>query len=142
MVGAAGGRFLAACLAVGVTLPGLVGSCGDSKKKKQHFPDSQLACLKKAGLKPGTFKTAEADKYGANACVKGEIGDLSALLCRFESEAKAKEAEDKLLKFVGTAVTGVARPHGRHAIVVSDPGKKDLRGKTINKVLEAAKGCL
>ena len=58
-------------------------ACGDGDKAaRKGFPAASLGCLKKADLKVEDVKTADAEAYGATACVKGALRGLKLLLCK------------------------------------------------------------
>lgn len=132
------GRALLGML-LGGALLGAPG-CGGKGKAKEPFPKPILARFEKAKLKVGEWKAVEkADVYGAARCHAGTVGEVSVLLCEYDSAEKAEAASEKRLSFVGTAVTAAQRLDGKVALVVADPDKKDLRGVTIQAVLQAFK---
>jgi hypothetical protein len=112
-------------------------ACSKDKdsSKSEPFPAAVLAKLGKKGLKVGEFKTADAKRYKAKECVEGEIEGLDILLCRFEDEKAAKNAEARLLRFTGKALSGAVRYKDSTAMVVADNKKTDIKGKTINRLL-------
>jgi hypothetical protein len=114
--------------------------CDDKATAKGPFPKPILARFGKAKLKVGDFKKVDKpETYGASQCHEGPVGVVSVLLCEYPSSAKAEEAGDRRISFVGQAVTGAQRLDGKVALVVADRDKKDLRGLAIQAVLKAFK---
>jgi hypothetical protein len=101
------------------------------------FPGPLLGRLKVVGLETQGFVAATPEPYGAAACVRGIVSGLDLLLCRYATPAAASAAEERLLAFVGDAVTGVGRAFGAFGLAVADRQKVDLKGQTITKLLEA-----
>ncbi len=122
-----------------------VASCGSSKsgKKKRgegaEFAPELLDNFKAKGLERSKFQEVNPAPYGAGACTSGQVEGLAVLICQYESAAKAKASESKLLGFVQGAVTGLVRTRGDIGMVVADPDKMDLRGKNIAKIIKAFK---
>lgn len=124
---------LATCL---VVIPG----CDGKSKENGPFPGPILARLKGAKLPVGEFqKVDKPERYGAQECQEGIVGELAVLLCQYETAEGAAKAENKRLSFVGKAVTGAERVDGRVALVVSDRDRKDLKGARIQAILKAFK---
>lgn len=116
--------------------------CGEKSRPKadENFHKPALERLAKAKLKVGEFSAVDKpETYGALGCRLGTVAALPVLLCQYASESEVKAAAEKRLAFVGEAVTGAERVDGRVVLVVSDPDKKDLRGVTIQAVLNAFK---
>ena len=135
-----GARWILAALAI-LLFP---AGCGEKPKTKADdtFHKPVVEKLAKAKLKVGDWKlVAKPETYGASACREGLVSELVVLLCKYESpeKAAAAAAAEKRLAFVGRAVSGAERVDGRLVLVVSDRDKKDLRGTTIQAIIQAFK---
>ena len=115
--------------------PGLTG-CGKKEKRPSKFPDRTLYDLKVKGVKSTTFTKTDPTPYGAEQCFEGQVEGLAVLLCRFADTDGAKQGEEKLLRYVDGAITGLVRTNGNKALVVADPDKMDLRGQRIAKIAQ------
>jgi hypothetical protein len=125
-------------LVAGLVTTLALGACGDDKSGKSGaFPGSEMAKFVKAGFKAGKLESIKPGPYSAHQCSHGKVGGLKVLLCRYGSAEEAKKAEAKLLRFVGASVTGAVRIRGKIAFAVADSDKTDLRGKKINRLLQA-----
>jgi hypothetical protein len=110
---------------------------GAPAAKSDGFHEPILASLSKAGFKVGVFEQTAARPYQAKACVQGEVEGLDVLLCTFDNEQRARAEERGFQQFFGTATTGAARQRGLTTLAVADRKNVDLKGKQINKLLQA-----
>ena len=133
-------RRLALVLAAG--LVAALAGCGTKRATKDAppapkappFEETILARIKNDGLTAGSFAATGADAYGAVRCVRGPVEKLDVLLCQYPDEAAAKAAEQRLLGFVASAVSGATRRSGAVAMAVADRDKADLPGKQIARL--------
>lgn len=139
MVGRSAQRRLSGRWTVLVAALALTG-CGKDKGASGPFPKPALARFRSAKLEVGTFKpVAKPARYGAKECHEGTVSGLAVLLCKYADQAALARADAKRLTFVGRAVTGAQRVDGLEVLVVADPDKLDLRGKHIQRLLQAFK---
>ncbi len=131
-------RACATVVLVAAWVVTLAAGCDD--KAKGPFPKPVLARLKKADLKPSGFKALDKPKtYGAKRCQVGTVNELAVLICEYESKEALAKSQKRRYRFLKGAVTGAQRADGKIAMVVADRDKKDLRGKTVQRILQAFK---
>jgi len=118
----------------------LLAGCGKDKGSSGPFPKPEQARFRSAGLEVGAFEPVDKpERYGANKCYEGTVSGLAVLLCRYSNAAALARSDAKRLTFVGRAVTGAQRVDGLKVLVVADRDRKDLRGKHIQRLLQAFK---
>jgi hypothetical protein len=94
--------------------------------------DDVIAAWQKAGLQTSSFTAVTVEL--AKDCASGTVNNLDVLICVYASEAEAKAAQDRALKWVGD-YTGASKAQGPVLIAVADRRKADPSGRTIHQVL-------
>ena len=98
-------------------------------------PDDVLDAWKAAGESPSGFSDV-GEKLPGGKCHAGKVSGLDATVCVFDSEEKAKAAEDAGWKLVGNTV-GSSVASGKTVLVIADPRKEDPSGRRINTLVKA-----
>lgn len=94
--------------------------------------DGVVAAWKKGGLEPSPLTVAKVD-VGSD-CRSGTVNKIDVLVCTFQNDQAATEAEDKGLAWIGDH-TGATKVVATTLIVVADRRKADPSGRTINQLI-------
>lgn len=93
-----------------------------------------LSAWKTAGIEAiDLAKADESSSINAGECMKGTAAGLHVLLCAYKDALAADSAKETGLTTIG-ANTGTALVRDRYLLVVADPDKVDVHGKTLNKM--------
>lgn len=117
------GLAIAASLAMGM-------SCSDGGAADFALADTQwMSALGKVELEP----SSDAQQIGQGDCRTGTVAGLHVDLCHFKDAVSADAGREAGLAKIGSH-TGAAIVRKQTLLVVSDPDKVDVHGKTINKL--------
>ncbi|WP_342381893.1 hypothetical protein NVS55_07725 [Myxococcus stipitatus] len=97
--------------------------------------DDVVAAWKAAGESPSAFADV-GEKLPGGKCQAGKVSGLDATVCVFESQEKARQAEEGGWKLVGNSV-GAAAVSGKMVLVVADSRKEDPSGRRLNALVKA-----
>lgn len=111
---------------------GLAAACGsDSAKAAPDNAEAVFGAWTKAGLEVSEHAPLEKHDLGDARCVSGQVAKVETVVCTYASAEAATKARDAGLQRVGQH-TGASLARGTLLLIVTDRGKADPDGKTIN----------
>ena len=119
------GLAMVASLAMGA-------SCSDGDADFAKAETAWMRSLGKVELAP----SSEEERIGEGDCRTGTVAGLHVDLCQFKDAVSADAAREAGLDKIGKN-TGAAIVRKRVLLVVSDPDKVDVHGKTINELTKS-----
>jgi len=125
-------------LLVGLVLmiPGLSAGCRRPHVEGTVATDTILKAWRSAGFDTQSVRNVEPDAWSAGACSRGLVSGLDVLICEYASDEAAGVGDQKInadWEQEGISTALLART-SKTVLAISDRGKADRSGKTINRL--------